>query len=352
MTKVLDSLFVQGISHHKTPLEVREKFALEPSDVKDLLHELHKLPGIKECILLNTCNRMEIYGLADSPDAMQTVTNYFCESKQIEPSLFQEHAYVQSNMEVLKHIIEVSSGLDSQMVGETDIFKQMKEAYEYARNEGTTGMVLNRMFERSFQAAKKARAHTGITKGNISIGNVAVNLASRIFGKLEGSRVLLIGSGEVAEQTAQALISRGVDDITVTSRTFENAHRVAKEFSGTTMDFETFHKQLSHFDIVICSTASQQPQIVVPDVKKALRKRRGKPMFVIDLAMPRDVDQAVENLDNVFVYNLDDISNMANENLEQRKSEIDRAKKILSRQAWWLWLELRRRSVLPQDTKS
>ena len=352
MTKVLDSLFVQGISHHKTPLEVREKFALDNADVRELLHDLHQLPGMKECILLNTCNRMEIYGLADNPDAMQRVANYFCQTKEIEPALFQEHAYVQSNMDVLKHIIEVSSGLDSQMVGETDIFKQMKEAYEYARNEGTTGMVLNRMFERSFQAAKKARAHTGITRGNISIGNVAVNLASRIFGKLQGSRVLLIGSGEVAEQTAQALISRGVDDITVTSRTYENAHRVAKEFSGMVMDFESFHKQLSHFDIVICSTSAPQPQLVAPDVKKALRKRRGKPMFLIDVAMPRDVDPSVESLDNVFVYNLDDISKMANENLEQRKSEIDRAKKILGRQAWWLWLELRRRSVLPQDTKT
>jgi glutamyl-tRNA reductase len=352
MSEVLDSLFVQGISHHKTPLEVREKFALDQEDVRKILHDLHKLPGMKECILLNTCNRMEIYGLADSPDALKDVTDYFCQTKQIEPSLFHEHAYVQSNMEVLKHIIEVSSGLDSQMVGETDIFKQMKEAYEYARNEGTTGMVLNRMFERSFQAAKKARAHTGITRGNISIGNVAVNLASRIFGKLEGSRVLLIGSGEVAEQTAQALISRGVDDITVTSRTYENAHRVAREFSGTVMDFESFRKQLSHFDIIICSTASQDPQIHGPDVKTALRKRRGKPMFLIDLAMPRDVDPAVESLDNVFVYNLDDISKMANENLEQRKNEIDHARKILGRQAWWLWLELRRRSVLPQDTKN
>ena len=352
MSKVLDALFVQGISHHKTPLDVREKFALEQKDVGPLLHDLHKLPGMRECILLNTCNRMEIYGLADSPEVAKDVSKYFCETKHIDPSLFHEHAFIESNMDVLKHVIEVSSGLDSQMVGETDIFKQMKEAYEYARKEGTTGMVLNRMFERSFQAAKKARAHTGISRGQISIGNVAVNLASRIFGKLQGSRVLLIGSGEVAEQTAQALFSRGVDDITVTSRTYENAHQVAKEFGGAVLDFESFRKQLLHFDIVICSTSSQDALLVAVDIRGPLRKRRGKPMFLIDLAMPRDVAPSVEALDNVFVYNLDDISRMANENLEQRKSEISRARKILGRQAWWLWLELRRRSVLPQKPKT
>ena len=352
MNKVLDALFVQGISHHKTPLDVREKFALEPKDVGPLLHDLHKLPGMKECILLNTCNRMEIYGLADSPEVAQDVSKYFCDTKHIDPVLFREHAFLESNMDVLKHIIEVSSGLDSQMVGETDIFKQMKEAYEYARKEGTTGMVLNRMFERSFQAAKKARANTGISRGQISIGNVAVNLASRIFGKLQGSRVLLIGSGEVAEQTAQALFSRGVDDITVTSRTFDNAHHVAKEFGGAVIDFEAFRSHLLHFDIVICSTSAPEPQILAADMKSSLRKRRGNPMFLIDLAIPRDVDHAVESLENVFVYNLDDISRMANENLEQRKSEIARARKILGRQAWWLWLELRRRSVLPQEPKT
>ena len=348
MSKTLDALFVQGVSHHRTPLEVREKFALDNEGTHSLLQDIHKFPGMRECMVLNTCNRLEIYGLADSPDVASGVSNYFCERNHIDPALFDEHAYKESNMDVLKHVIEVSSGLDSQMVGETDIFKQMKEAYDYARNAGTTGMVLNRMFERSFQAAKKARAHTGITKGQISIGNVAVNLAERIFGKLLGSRVLLVGSGEVAEQTAQALYSRGVEDITVTSRTYENAVRIAKGFGGAVMDFADFRKHLHHFDIVLCSTAATTIQIAAPEVRQALRKRRGKPMFLVDVAMPRDVAKEVEHLDNAFVYNLDDISRMANENLEQRKSEIAHARKILGRQAWWLWLELRRRLVLPK----
>ena len=347
MSRNLDALFVQGVSHHRTPLAVREKFALDQDGAKSLLLDLHNFPGMQECMVLNTCNRLEIYGLADTPEVANGVSHYFCERNQIDPGLFNRHAYKQSNMDVLKHVIEVSSGLDSQMVGETDIFKQMKEAYDYARNAGTTGMVLNRMFERSFHAAKKARSHTAISKGQISIGNVAVNLAERIFGKLQGSRVLLVGSGEVAEQTAKALYSRGVEDITVTSRTYENAVQVAKSFGGAVIDLADFHKHLFHFDIILCSTSSPDIQIQGSEIQNALQKRRGKPMFLVDVAMPRDVAPEVEQLDNAFVYNLDDISRMANENLEQRKSEIAHARQILARQAWWLWLELRRRSVLP-----
>ena len=208
-----------------------------------------------------------------------------------------------------------------------------------------TGPVLNRLFEKSFQAAKSARTQTGITKGQVSIGNVAVDLANRIFGQVKNSRVLLIGSGEVGELTAQALKSRGVADISVTSRTFENAHKLAHQFGGAAIDFEDFVNQLHRFDIIISSTAAPGAILTPETIRKALKQRRARPLFLIDLAMPRDIDPAVEDVDNVYLYNLDDLSTIANENLALRKAEIDKARTILKAHAWNLWLQLRRRTL-------
>ena len=208
-----------------------------------------------------------------------------------------------------------------------------------------TGTVLNRLLGKELQAA---RPHdpTGITRGQISIGNVAVDLASRIFGRLKNSRVLLLGSGEVGELTAHALKNRGVTDISVSSRTFENAHKLAHDFGGAAIDFDDFFSQLHRFDIIISSTAAPGCILTPQAIHNALRKRPAQPLFLIDLALPRDVDPTVDTLDNVYLYNLDDLSTIANENLAQRKGELDKARRILKAHAWNLWLQLRRRSIL------
>ena len=189
--------------------------------------------------------------------------------------------------------------------------------------------MLNRLFEKSFQAAKVTRTQTGITLGKISIGNVAVDLASRIFGRLDNSRVLLLGSGEVGEKTAQALKSRGIGDISVSSRTFENAHTLANNLGVAAIDFDSFIDQLEHFDIVICSTAAPKALISKEVMTRAMNQRPERPCFLIDLAMPRDVDPSVEEVENVYLYNLDDLSNIANANLEARKAEIEKARENL-----------------------
>ncbi|MEM8867719.1 MAG: glutamyl-tRNA reductase [Verrucomicrobiota bacterium] len=346
MSEALQSLFVLGSTHHEAPIELREQFALNDQDVVNFQKTLLQLPSIKECLIVNTCNRLEVYGLADSPEIEDLIRAQLCDQNGIDRSLFDTHSFWRTNLDVLQHALEVSSGLDSQMVGETEILRQMKGAYALAKENKCTGTVLNRLFEKSFQASKSARTQTGITRGQVSIGNVAVDLASRIFGKIKRSRVLLLGSGEVGEKTAQALKSRGVDDITVSSRTFENAHALAHELGGAALEFDNFQAQLPHFDIVISSTAAPGSILNVEAVRAIMNQRPERPLFLIDLALPRDVDPAVDQVENVYLYNLDDLSKIANENLEQRRQQIEEARKILKSHAWTLWLQLRRRTLL------
>lgn len=326
---------------------MRERFTLDNEQIGELQSILSEDPEIRECLVLNTCNRLEIYGIASSKNGFEgNIRQKLCSSQGIDRSLFDQHSFWHTNLDVLQHALEVSAGLDSQMVGETEILGQMKEAYAAAKAAKSTGTVLNRLFEKSFQAAKSARTKTGITRGQVSIGNVAVDLASRIFGKLNKSRVLLLGSGEVGEKTAQALKSRGVRDIAVSSRTFENAHRLAHELNGSAIDFEDFLSQLHNYDVVIGSTAAPGSLLSKDAIRHAMRARPDRPLFLIDLALPRDIDPAVEELDNVYLYNLDDLSNIANENLAARKAEIEHARQILKGHAWNLWLQLRRRNLI------
>lgn len=347
MGDLLQSLFVLGSSHNEAPLEVRERLALSPEKIQALQESLLQDGSIRECLVINTCNRLEVYGLANSNEGIEEmVRGQLCKAQSVSRELLDEHSFWRTNLDVLQHALEVSSGLDSQMVGETEILGQMKEAYAQAKKANTTGTVLNRLFEKSFQAAKSARTQTGITRGQISIGNVAVDLANRIFGKLDKSRVLLLGSGEVGEKTAQALKSRGVADIAVSSRTYENAHRLAHELKGSAIDFEDFTGQLQHFDIIIGSTAAPDFILSKETIRKAMQARPEEQLFLIDLALPRDIDPAVEELENVYLYNLDDLSKIANENLTARKAEIERAREILKGHAWNLWLQLRRRELM------
>lgn len=343
----LKSLFVLGSSHNQAPLEVRERLALSPEKIETLQHTLINEGIIRECLVVSTCNRLEVYGLANSHEATEeTVRTHLSQAQGVSRELLDRHSFWHSNLDVIQHALEVCAGLDSQMVGETEILGQMKGAYAQSKAAKVTGIVLNRLFEKSFQAAKSARTQTGISRGQISIGSVAVDLASRIFGRLDASRVLLLGSGEVGKKAAQALKSRGVADVSVSSRTYENAHRLAHELKGAAIDFDDFIEQLHHFDIIICSTAAPGSLLRKEVIRQTMRTRPERPLFLIDLAMPRDIDPSVEDLENVYLYNLDDLSNIANENLEARRSEIERARTILQAHAWNLWLQLRRRELM------
>jgi len=262
------------------------------------------------------------------------------EFRKLDDDFLQHHLFEEKGEAVVRHAFEVAAGIDSQMVGETEILGQVKNAYDDALRRKSSGKMLNRVFQKSFQAAKWARTQTGISKGQVNLGNVICELTRRIFGDVAASRLLAIGSGEVAETVLTAFHSRGASAITVTGRSFDKAHALAEEVKGSTLDFSAFRDSLHLFDVVVSSTAGDNHVLSREIVKEALAKRPARPLFLIDLAMPRDVEESVGELENVYLYNLDDVSAIANENLANRKSEVERCKDGLSIRAKRIWDQL------------
>ncbi len=332
------SLFVLGTSHHSTPLEVRECFALTPEVTRSLYKDLKAGGTVDECLILNTCNRVEIYGVADEADCRNTLRESLSRHQSPEGAqAFMQHSFWKTGEEAVRHAFELTSGLDSQMVGETEILGQVKNAYGEAMAHATTGPVLNRVFQKSFQAAKWIRTHTAIGKGQVSIGNVATELAMRVCGELSESSVLLIGTGEVGEKTAQALLGRGAGQITVASRNPLNARRIADQLHGAIIAFNDVPRLLQYFDIVICSTSAPGTILSSQEIAPVIKQRSTRPLFLIDLAVPRDIDPAAGKLTNVYLYNVDDLATIANENLKARMAEMEHCRKALSQKAAAVW---------------
>jgi glutamyl-tRNA reductase len=242
----------------------------------------------------------------------------------------------------VRHLLEVSSGLDSQMIGENEIFGQVKSAYAAAQERRTVGPVLNRLFQKAFHAAKHVRTHTAITEGQISVANVAVDLAVNIFGDLSSAQVLLLGAGEIGEKTAKAFQSRGAGGLAVSSRTLARAMELASTFGAVALPFEHFAAHLHQFDIVVCSTAAPGSVVALTDVVASMKRRPARPLFLIDLAMPRDVDSAVAGLANVFLYNLDDLARIADQNRAVRAAKVAQARELVEARTQALWEQLAR----------
>jgi glutamyl-tRNA reductase len=338
------TLFLLGASHHTAPIELREKLALTPDKMAAFCQRLRQLSGLREFAVLNTCNRIEFYGVAETAEAIERLQTDFCAFQGFPPSEFsgiRQHAL---GREAVQHLLEVSSGLDSQMLGETEILGQVKGAYADAQSRATVGPILNRVFQKTFQYAKYVRTHTALTEGQISVANVAVDLAQKIFGELKRSQILLLGAGDIGEKTAKAFLSRGANSLTVASRTFERAMELARTLDATAMPFENFSQHLSEFDVVVCSTAAPASVVTRTDVAAAMKKRPAQPLFLIDLALPRDVAPEVAGHENVFVYNLDDLAKIAEENLAARTSEVKKAREILREKSDALWKQLALRS--------
>ncbi|MEX0324525.1 MAG: glutamyl-tRNA reductase [Puniceicoccaceae bacterium] len=326
-----------GCNHHKTPLEIRERMALSSEGVKALQDRLKEHPQIREAAVLSTCNRIEIYAVADNGDCEREIAGFLEGINGFPVDEFFQHAYVHENLEAVKHAFSVASGLDSQMVGETQILGQMKNSYAAAIEDKTVGPVLHRFFQKSFQAAKWARTETKIGSGQVSLGNVAVELATRIFGRLTVSRTLVIGSGEVGQEVAKAFRSRGVACMSIASRTHERAEELAREVDGLLIPFNTWQDTLPYVDVGIFATSAPDHILDRKTLASVLAKRPRKPLFLIDLAMPRDIEASAGDLPNLYLYNLDDLGTIANENLESRQKEVDRCFAELSRKAQYTW---------------
>ena len=340
MTAPQPTLFILGATHRRVPIEVREKLALKGDAAEALRTELTALPGLREFALLNTCNRIEFYGLAAEPGVVDAVRRTFCRRQDFPEETFRQFCLDQRGADAVRHLLEVASGLDSQMLGETEIFGQVKDAYAEAQQRGSTGAVLNRVFQKAFQAAKQVRSQTAITIGQVSVANVAVDLAMDIFGDLANSRIFLVGAGEIGEKTAKAFQSRGAAALTVSSRRFERAAELAAALGAAALPFEQREARLVDFDIVVCATSAPDVVIGASAASQAMRQRPARPLLFIDLALPRDVDPGVAALDNVYLYNLDDLAKVAEENRRAREAEVARAQAMLGEKAAALWASL------------
>ncbi len=283
-------LFFLGASHHATPLALREKLALTETKLPAFHERIAAIPGIREIVVLNTCNRVEFYGIAETPAAIARLEDEFCAFQDFPENDFRSVRQRASGPDAIRHLLEVASGLDSQMLGETEILGQVKDAYAAAQTRRTTGPVLNRLFQKTFQHAKHIRTNTAITEGHVSIANIAVELAQKIFGKLDRTKILLLGAGDIGEKTAKAFQSRGAAAPTVSSRTLERALTLASTFGGAALPFENVPAHLADFDIVVCATASPATVLTREIAAAAMKRRRSRPLFLIDLALPHDLE--------------------------------------------------------------
>lgn len=339
-------LFVYSFSHHMADMDVREKLKLAPDAKQQLEARLREVEGLRSHVVVDTCNRWEVYGVGETLEVSEFVWKSIRDAFDLPEERLKAIVAEFRESQMIQHLFEVSAGVDSQMVGETEILGQVKSAYSNADGLKQVDMTLHRIFSKAFQAAKWVRTHTSIGRGQVSIGNISVELASRIFGDLDACKVLLIGSGEVGRLTAQALKNRNAKSIHFTSRSLVNAQNLAGEIGGEVFPFEKLEQKLHEFDIIVSSTAAPGHILERAPLKKVMRKRSYRPLFMIDLAMPRDIEPSVGKISQVFLYNLDDVSNIANENLESRSNEIEGCKRELSAKAWVTWLEVIRRQKM------
>ena len=333
-------LFLLGTSHHTAPLAVREKLALDQDRAAALAARLQQTPGIGEFALLNTCNRVEIYGVARGAEALAALRACVAETTGCAPAELESVLQLRQNHDVISHVFSVASGLDSQIVGETEILGQVKSAYEAALARQWTGPVLNRVFQKTFQAAKHIRTHTAIGEGQISIASVAVDLAGKIFGDLAPVNILVIGAGDIGVKTVQAFQSRGARSITVASRTLSKAEEAAAAAGGWAASLADLPEVLAAADIVASSTSAPGLVLTQELVAAAMKRRAARPHFLVDLALPRDIDPATTSLANVYLYNLDDLAEIAEGNLAQREAEVARCRAILAERTAALWPQL------------
>lgn len=319
-----------GMNHETAPVELRECLAKEPENTSSALASMRELPSIKEGMFISTCNRVEALCTTENPnDARQSIVALMSRIGGISEHNFSSNLYTFEDMEAVKHIFRVASSLDSMAVGEPQILGQIKDAYSQATREKTSGVILNRFMHRAFHVAKRVRTETGISDAAISISYAAVELAKKIFHDLDGKKVLLIGAGEMAELAARHLLSNGVESMTVANRTFDRAVRVAESFHGNAVSFEEIGSQLLEVDIVITSTASPDYVITHDQVKGSLRKRRNRPLFFIDIAVPRDVEPRVNDLGNIYLYDIDDLKGVIEVNVARRQQEAVKAERIV-----------------------
>ncbi len=340
-----------GVSHRTASVEVRERFAVRDTEIAETTLRLRGAPGIGEAVILSTCNRVEFYAATPAPPrAAAAIESLLRERFRADlakhpgsldafPSgkgpFYQFHGAAAA-----EHLFRVASGLDSMVIGESEILGQIKKAYAAAAAAGTTARHLNKLFQRAFHVAKELRSSTGIARGAVSVGSAAVDLAEKILGPLDGRHVMILGAGETSELTARALRARGVRSVIVSNRSYQRAATLAAEMGGAAIHFDEWERRFDAVDILISSTSAPHAVVTRAKLAPALRERRGRPLFVIDLAVPRDVEAAVGEMEGVHLYDIDSLQALAREGLESRRREIALCEPPLARHvgAFARWL--------------
>lgn len=325
---------VIGLSHHTAPVELREKFAFTPARIPAALQSLRDTGLAEEAVILSTCNRVEIYAVTHlEPDnAFAALRRFLCEAAGHQEPLNNEF-YTMSEPHSIEHLFKVACGLDSMVLGETEILGQLKEAYELAVQQRSTAARLNKAFQRAFNVAKHIRTNTNIQRGSVSVASVAVELAEKIFSTLSNREVMVLGAGDTSEKAARALLSRGAKSVIVANRTHERAVALAQELGGRAVRFEQWADEFTRVDIIISSTAA--PHYILEPGKLAplMKLRQNRPLLLIDIAVPRDIDPAVNLMENVYLYNIDDLQAIADDYLRLRQEEVGRCEAIIRQKA-------------------
>ncbi|MBU4319025.1 MAG: glutamyl-tRNA reductase [Proteobacteria bacterium] len=338
----MHDILIIGLNHKTAPVEIRECIAFSGEEAASGVEKLHKLHPVQEAMLISTCNRVEVLVTTDhSKETLSAVTAFLAEFKQIPMESFKDSLYVHAGDDAVRHIFRVAGSLDSMILGEPQILGQIKEAYRLSIAAKTSGVILNRLLHKTFSVAKRIRTETGIGDHAVSISFMAVELGRKIFSSLEGKAVLLIGAGEMAELAVEHLIRHKIGKLVVANRTLERGMELAKKFKGESVKFEEIPDCLETADIVVSSTGSKDYVLFADQVKKIMRNRKNKPIFFIDIAVPRDIDPEINKINNAYVYDIDDLKNVIQENLEDRKKEAVKAERIVDEAAihFRKWLE-------------
>lgn len=338
-----------GLNHRTAAVDLRERFAIADADLVSAATQLGQIEGIKETVIVSTCNRVEFYAAAEKSEEAFVGLHEFLSARanahHYDPNIFYRYDAPDS----LRHLFRVVSGLDSMVLGETEILGQVKKAYSTAVAGGTTSRHLNKFFQRAFNVAKEVRTQTNITRGPVSVGSAAVDLAEKIFGKLRDCKVMMLGAGETCEMTAKALAMRGVTNITVSNRTFERAQSLASVLNGNAIPWDQWHGHFQEIDIVISSTAATEPILTRPKVDTIMSKRGDRPLFAIDLAVPRDIEPTVNEVEGVYLYDIDSLEAIARQSMEIRLADLARCEELIERHVREFNLWLSRSHLSPEE---
>jgi len=323
-----EELFVLGLNHRTAPLEIRERFYIASFFLRRVV-EVFQGKGVREVVPLSTCNRTEFYFVSPSQGLLDDLKCALASLFQVERELFERHTYLLTGGEAIEHLFRVASGLDSMVVGEPQILGQIKDAYRAATELGSTGRLIDRVFHKAFQVAKRVRTETRIGYNPVSVSTIAVELSKRIFSDMTSKSVLVIGTGEMAKAALKQFVKEGIREVLVTNRTFERAKRLAEQVGGRAYPFGRLKDLFLHVDMVLTSTGSERPIIEKEFVKAVMKERKGRALFIIDIAVPRDVDPEVNKLENVYLYDIDNLKELSERHLKDRIKEAERADLII-----------------------